>query len=228
MCVHQPLIIGGAMGLTQLQAPVLSPPVLTSIAGLRSKLHARAASRPVPTLARCDRYCGCAVEQVDKGNLWEAVRGDRTRRPSSAPSSPGAPDLLLGHGPSQVAPSSVLLLVPAEAEPHRRQHLLGEVVFLAGAEAGEQRRGQHLGRRRLPRSPLRPSSGPRRNPRRGRRSPRARGSLASAMAERSSSQEVTTEPRRQTSAMSATLSSKRSPGGSTSAFLLSRMLKPSA
>ena len=24
-------------------------------------------------LARCERYCACAVEQVEIGNLWEAV-----------------------------------------------------------------------------------------------------------------------------------------------------------
>src|SRR6516164_3874978 len=37
----------------------------------------------------------------------------------------------------------------AEAEPHRRQYFLGEGVIAAGAEAGEQRRRQHVGGHRL-------------------------------------------------------------------------------
>ena len=41
------------------------------------------------------------------------------------------------------------LLVAAEAVAHRREHLLGEGVLLARAEAREERGGQHLGRHRL-------------------------------------------------------------------------------
>ena len=39
--------------------------------------------------------------------------------------------------------------MPAEAEAHRRQHLLGEGVLLARAEAHEQRGREHVGRHRL-------------------------------------------------------------------------------
>ncbi|WP_299637865.1 heparan-alpha-glucosaminide N-acetyltransferase [Devosia sp.] len=70
--VHQPLIIGLLWGLSQLQAPVLSPPVLTqSQAFVKSCTESCLATGS--DLARCDRYCGCAVEQVEIGNLWEAV-----------------------------------------------------------------------------------------------------------------------------------------------------------
>lgn len=70
--VHQPLIIAVFFGLAQLQAPVLSPPVLTqSQAFVQSCTQSCLAAGS--DLARCDRYCGCAVEQVDKDNLWEAV-----------------------------------------------------------------------------------------------------------------------------------------------------------
>lgn len=70
--VHQPLIIGVLWGLSQLQAPILSPPVLTeSQAFVKSCTDACLAAGS--DLARCDRYCGCAVEQVELGNLWEAV-----------------------------------------------------------------------------------------------------------------------------------------------------------
>lgn len=69
---HQPLIIGVLWGLTQLQAPVLSPPVLSqSQAFVKSCTDSCLATGS--DLARCDRYCGCAVEQVEIGNLWEAV-----------------------------------------------------------------------------------------------------------------------------------------------------------
>ncbi len=39
--------------------------------------------------------------------------------------------------------------VPAEAEAHGRQHLFAEGVLLARAEAGVERRGQHVGRHRF-------------------------------------------------------------------------------
>ena len=47
------------------------------------------------------------------------------------------------------SPSLRRLHVAAELLAHRRQHLLGEGVVLARAEAGVERRGQHLGRHRL-------------------------------------------------------------------------------
>lgn len=70
--LHQPLIIAVFFGLAQLQAPVLSPPVLTeSQAFVQSCTQSCRATGS--DIARCDRYCGCAVEQVEIGNLWEAV-----------------------------------------------------------------------------------------------------------------------------------------------------------
>lgn len=70
--LHQPLIIAVLFGVAQLQAPVLSPPVLTeSQAFVQSCIQSCLATGS--DVARCDRYCGCAVEQVEIGNLWEAV-----------------------------------------------------------------------------------------------------------------------------------------------------------
>lgn len=70
--VHQPLIIAVFFGLAQLQAPVLAPPVLSETqAFVQSCTQSCLATGS--NLARCDRYCGCAVEQVNKDNLWEAV-----------------------------------------------------------------------------------------------------------------------------------------------------------
>jgi len=70
--VHQPLIIAMFFGLAQLQAPVLSPPVLT-----QSQDFVQSCTQSClgtgSDIGRCDRYCGCAVEQVDIGNLWDAV-----------------------------------------------------------------------------------------------------------------------------------------------------------
>lgn len=70
--LHQPLIIAVFFGLAQLQAPVLSPPVLTEAQAFvqsctQSCLAAGSGA------ARCERYCACAVEQVEQDNLWEAV-----------------------------------------------------------------------------------------------------------------------------------------------------------
>jgi uncharacterized membrane protein len=70
--VHQPLIIGVLWGLTQLQAPVLSPPVLSLSQDFVKSCNASCLGTG-SELSRCDRYCGCAVEQVETGNLWEAV-----------------------------------------------------------------------------------------------------------------------------------------------------------
>lgn len=70
--LHQPLLIAVFYGLAQLQAPVVSPPVL-SLTQSFVKSCTEACTAAGSDLARCDRYCGCAVEQVDKDNLWEAV-----------------------------------------------------------------------------------------------------------------------------------------------------------
>lgn len=70
--VHQPLIIAVFFGLAQLQAPVLAPPVLSETqAFVQSCTQSCLATGS--DLGHCDRYCSCAVEEVDKGNLWEAV-----------------------------------------------------------------------------------------------------------------------------------------------------------
>lgn len=70
--VHQPLIIGVLWGLTQLQAPILAPPVLSQSQDFVKSCTASCLGTG-SDLARCHRYCGCAVEQVETGNLWEAV-----------------------------------------------------------------------------------------------------------------------------------------------------------
>ncbi len=81
-------------------------------------------------------------------------------------------------------------------------------------------------RARLLRSRPRPSSALRPSPARSRCNSARSGLSASALAVRSSSQEVTTLPRRQTSAMSARSRSKRCSAGSASEFALRRMSKP--
>jgi uncharacterized membrane protein len=70
--LHQPLIIAVFFGLAQLQAPVLAPPVLTQAQSfvLSCTQSCVAAGSDA---ARCDRLCDCALEQVDKDKLWEAV-----------------------------------------------------------------------------------------------------------------------------------------------------------
>lgn len=70
--LHQPLIIGVLWGVMQIQAPVLSPAVLSQSQDF-VKSCTTACLGTGSDLARCDRYCGCAVEQVEVGNLWEAV-----------------------------------------------------------------------------------------------------------------------------------------------------------
>ena len=78
--------------------------------------------------------------------------------------------------------ASAALDMAAEAEAHRRQHLLARRC--APGASGSGRRARRPARRPapLPRSPPRPSSGLRRNPRRSRRSFASSGSSASAAA----------------------------------------------
>ena len=94
--------------------------------------------------------------------------------------------------------------VAAEPVTHRGEQLLGEGVLLARAEAREERRrrARRRGTASLDRG-LRPSSGPRRSPRRAPEYSASVGLLASATAVRSRSHELTTLPRRQSSAISA-------------------------
>ena len=95
-----------------------------------------------------------------------------------------------------------LLDMPAELVAHRREQLVGEIRFAARAEPLVQRRGQHMGRHALIDRGLDGPAAfagighPAREMRRG------PGSCIKAAAERSSSQDATTLPRRQTSAMS--------------------------
>lgn len=69
---HQPILIALFFGLTQLQAPVLTEPVANrSEAFSQSCVSTCEASGN--DAGRCTRYCNCALEQVERDNLWEAV-----------------------------------------------------------------------------------------------------------------------------------------------------------
>ena len=117
--------------------------------------------------------------------------------------------------------------VAAETEAHGRQQLLAEGVRLARAEPGVERGGEHVGGNGLLDGRL---DGPAAlagildEPEKM----SSAGSLASAAAERSSSQEEITLPRRQTSAMSGRFEVEALVFGQVFELLLRRISKPSA
>lgn len=70
--VHQPLIIGLIWGFSLLQPPTLTPPV-QSVSDNFVMSCQQSCLATGSTAARCERYCGCALEQVDAQDLWAAV-----------------------------------------------------------------------------------------------------------------------------------------------------------
>lgn len=66
--LHQPLIIGTLYALAQLQAPVLSPPVLTSSERFVNACETSCASGGSDG-AFCTRLCQCALEQAEPEGL---------------------------------------------------------------------------------------------------------------------------------------------------------------
>ncbi|WP_374619583.1 heparan-alpha-glucosaminide N-acetyltransferase [Devosia sp.] len=70
--VHQPLIIAALYGLMQLQAPALAPPVPSTADAFL--LSCGASCRATDGDAgRCERYCACALEQVEQNGLWAVI-----------------------------------------------------------------------------------------------------------------------------------------------------------
>lgn len=70
--LHQPLLIAAFYGLLQLQSPVLAPPVLSQADGFIQSCvdSCRAAGAEA---GHCERYCACALDEVEKANLWDVV-----------------------------------------------------------------------------------------------------------------------------------------------------------
>ncbi len=117
--LHQPAIIGILFGLSQLQSPVIMPPVLTS-----SERFVNSCSQSCGAggndAGYCQRLCQCALEQAEPEGLVDiADMSQLTAEQNSRLSEIST--LRRGHGGDALA-----LLVAAEAEPHGREHLLGK------------------------------------------------------------------------------------------------------
>ncbi|MDC9822793.1 heparan-alpha-glucosaminide N-acetyltransferase [Devosia sp. ZB163] len=70
--VHQPVIIAVLWGVSQVQPAVVSPPVASvSESFLQSCNQSCEATGSAP--GRCERYCQCAIEQVEKDGMWDIV-----------------------------------------------------------------------------------------------------------------------------------------------------------
>lgn len=69
--LHQPLLIGALTLADRYEPPVVQPAVLSREAGFVQSCEAACAQgKPA---AYCTAYCGCAIEQVDAGNLWDVL-----------------------------------------------------------------------------------------------------------------------------------------------------------
>jgi uncharacterized membrane protein len=67
--LHQPLIYGAVYGVTNLVRP--DPPQL-SLADDFTRTCRAQCSAAAPQ-AYCERYCGCALEEIEKADLWDAI-----------------------------------------------------------------------------------------------------------------------------------------------------------
>ena len=70
--LHQPLIIALLWGFSMIQPATLTPPVQSVSQGFVTSCQ-QSCLGTGSTAARCERYCGCALEQVDTSNMWDAV-----------------------------------------------------------------------------------------------------------------------------------------------------------
>ncbi len=70
--VHQPLLIAALYGLMQLQSPTLAPPVPTAAEAFVASCT-RSCAATDSDAGRCERYCACALEQVDRNSLWATI-----------------------------------------------------------------------------------------------------------------------------------------------------------
>ena len=71
--LHQPVIIGILWALLQLQSPVLMPPVESSEAVGFTTSCEQSCVGAGGAAGQCTRYCSCALDQIESGNLWDAV-----------------------------------------------------------------------------------------------------------------------------------------------------------
>ncbi len=70
--LHQPLIIALIWGFSMVQPAALTPPV-QSVSERFVESCEQSCVATGSTTARCERYCGCALEQVETSNLWDAA-----------------------------------------------------------------------------------------------------------------------------------------------------------
>lgn len=70
--LHQPLIIGLIWGFSMIQPPTVMPPVQSVSEGFVTSCQQSCAASG-SSAARCERYCNCALEQVDQSDMWAAV-----------------------------------------------------------------------------------------------------------------------------------------------------------
>jgi uncharacterized membrane protein len=70
--LHQPLLLGSLALLEQIPPPVLQPEVLSRtesfVRSCRSSCTGNGGAAPY-----CEAYCGCALEQVEAGDLWDLI-----------------------------------------------------------------------------------------------------------------------------------------------------------
>ena len=75
--LHQPLLFGGLSLLAQLQQPALMPPVASTdeafVASCESECARNGSGAPY-----CQRYCSCALEVVERENLWALLNSSAT------------------------------------------------------------------------------------------------------------------------------------------------------
>jgi uncharacterized membrane protein len=72
--LHQPVIIGILWALMQLQSPVLTPPIAQTDQAVGFSASCQQSCEVAGGEAsHCTRYCSCALDQIEAGNLWDAI-----------------------------------------------------------------------------------------------------------------------------------------------------------
>ena len=72
--VHQPVMYGTLYGLSSLMPPVSEEEQAEDFVGSCRATQLGAGVEPLVA----ERYCGCALEQVETGNMWEMLSRERT------------------------------------------------------------------------------------------------------------------------------------------------------
>ena len=70
--LHQPVLIGAFNVIAMVQPAAIAPPVQSVSQGFLASCQ-QSCIGTGSSAGRCERYCGCALDEIDRADMWDAV-----------------------------------------------------------------------------------------------------------------------------------------------------------